>query len=86
MNITIIGLVDLLHNMENVLLLGLNLGLMIGIVITKHHTILSKDDSYGNLMILHESVHRLIHMKDLGKIQVLIKVLQLDKKQLNESK
>jgi len=43
---------------------------------------LSQDDSYSNLIILHKSVHRLIHLKDLEKIQVLIKVLQLDKKQL----
>ena len=43
---------------------------------------LLQDDSYSNLIILHESVHRLIHFKDLEKIQVLMKVLQLDKKQL----
>ena len=43
---------------------------------------LSQDDSYSNLIILHESFHRLIHLKDLEKIQVLMKVLQLDKKQL----
>ncbi|MEK4628448.1 MAG: group II intron reverse transcriptase/maturase [Solibacillus sp.] len=43
---------------------------------------LSQDDSYSNLIIVHKSVHRLIHLKDLEKIQVLMKVLQLDKKQL----
>jgi len=50
-----------------------------------HHRIpyyLSQDDSYSNLIIVHISVHRLIHLKDPEKIQVLMDVLQLDKKQL----
>lgn len=45
---------------------------------------LSQDDSYGNLIIVHESIHRLIHLKDLEKIKVLMKVLHLDKKQLKK--
>ena len=49
---------------------------------TPYH--LTKDDSYGNLMILHESVHRLIHMKNQEKIQVLLNALKLNKKQLKK--
>jgi len=49
---------------------------------TPYH--LSQDDSYGNLIIVHESVHRLIHLKDLVKIKVLMNVLNLDKKQLKK--
>jgi hypothetical protein len=44
----------------------------------------TKDDSYGNLQIVHESVHRLIHMKNREKIQVLLKALKLDEKQLQK--
>lgn len=47
---------------------------------TPHY--LTQDDSYGNLMIIHESIHRLIHLKDLEKIQMLLKALKLDEKQL----
>lgn len=50
---------------------------MIGIAITK-------DDSYGNLMIMHESVHHLIHMRNREKIQVLLNLLKLNEKQLIE--
>ncbi len=49
---------------------------------TPYH--LSKDDSYGNLLILHESVHRLIHLRNNEKIQVLLNTLKLDKKQLKK--
>ena len=45
---------------------------------------LSQDDSYGNLTVVHESIHRLIHLKDPEKIKVLLKVLNLDKKQLEK--
>ena len=45
---------------------------------------LTKDDSYGNLMILHQSVHRLIHMRNQEKIQVLLNVLKLNEKQLKK--
>ncbi|OIJ16356.1 group II intron reverse transcriptase/maturase [Anaerobacillus alkalilacustris] len=41
----------------------------------------SKDDSYSNLIVLHEAVHRLIHLKDSYKIQHLLSSLQLNKKQ-----
>jgi RNA-directed DNA polymerase len=44
----------------------------------------TKDDSYGNLLIVHESVHRLIHMKNREKIKVLLKALKLDKRQLQK--
>ena len=44
----------------------------------------AKDDSYGNLMILHESVHRLIHMRNQGKIQELLNALKLNKKQIKK--
>lgn len=45
---------------------------------------ITKDDSYGNLMILHESVHHLIHMKNQEKIPMLLNVLKLNEKQLNK--
>ena len=35
-------------------------------------------------MILHESVHRLIHMRNQGKIQELLSALKLNKKQLEK--
>jgi len=49
---------------------------------TPYH--LTKDDSYGNLMIVHQSVHRLIHMSNQGKIQELLNALKLNKKQLEK--
>ena len=49
---------------------------------TPYH--LTRDDSYGNLMILHESVHRLIHMKNHEKIEVLLNALKLDTKQFQK--
>ncbi len=52
-----------------------------------HHKMpyhLTKDDSYGNLMILHESVHRLIHLKSHEKIKALLNALCLNKKQLQK--
>lgn len=49
---------------------------------TPYH--LTKDDSYGNLTILHESVHRLIHMRNQEKIRVLLDALKLDEKQLKK--
>jgi RNA-directed DNA polymerase len=45
---------------------------------------LTKDDSYGNLMILHKSVHLLIHLRDHEKIQVSLDMLKLNEKQLTE--
>ena len=42
---------------------------------------LSKDDRYSNLIVLHEAVHRLIHLKDSEKFKALLKSLQLIKKQ-----
>jgi RNA-directed DNA polymerase len=45
---------------------------------------LSKDDSFSNLVILHESVHRLVHMKDKVKISALLKILKLSKKQIEK--
>lgn len=45
---------------------------------------LTKDDSYRNLMILHKSVHLLIHLRDQEKIQVLLNSLKLNEKQLIE--
>ncbi len=49
---------------------------------TPYH--LTRDDSYGNLMILHQSVHRLIHMRNQEKIQALLSALKLDEKQLKK--
>ncbi|MFT4416609.1 HNH endonuclease signature motif containing protein [Fredinandcohnia humi] len=45
---------------------------------------LSRDDTYSNLIVLHESVYQLIHLKDHEKIKNLIKVLELDKKQIQK--
>jgi hypothetical protein len=50
-----------------------------------HHKIpyhLSKDDRFSNLIVLHESVHRLVHLKDTEKIKTLLLILKLNKKQL----
>ena len=35
-------------------------------------------------MMVHEPIHRLIHMKNPEKIQVLLKVLKLNEKQLEK--
>ncbi|WP_430788610.1 group II intron reverse transcriptase/maturase [Virgibacillus flavescens] len=45
---------------------------------------LSKDDSFSNLVILHESVHRLVHMKDNDNIKALMQILNLSKKQIEK--
>lgn len=42
---------------------------------------ISKDDSYSNLIVLHEAVHRLVHLKNIDKIISLLEVLQLNKYQ-----
>jgi RNA-directed DNA polymerase len=42
---------------------------------------LSKDDRFSNLIVLHEVVHRLIHLKDIEKIKAILNSLQLDHKQ-----
>lgn len=44
----------------------------------------SKDDQFSNLIVLHESVHRLVHLKDTEKIKTLLHVLKLNKKQLEK--
>jgi RNA-directed DNA polymerase len=46
---------------------------------------LSRDDTYSNLIVLHESVHRLIHLKDYEKIKNLIKVLEMNNKQIQKA-
>lgn len=49
-----------------------------------HHKVpyhISKDDKYSNLIVLHEAVHRLVHLKDGNKIKSLLNVLQMSKKQ-----
>ena len=48
---------------------------------------LSKDDRFSNLIVLHEDVHRLIHLKDIEKIKALLNSLQLNhnqKEKVNE--
>ena len=79
-----IALVGSLHNMENVLLQALNLAKVIGIVIIKNPYHLSKDDRYSNLIVLHESVHRLIHLKDESKIKTILNALKLTNKQIEK--
>ncbi|MEC1717980.1 HNH endonuclease signature motif containing protein [Schinkia azotoformans] len=52
-----------------------------------HHKIpyhLSKDDNYSNLIILHETIHRLVHLKDIEKISITIESLKLSKKQIQK--
>ncbi|GGK09559.1 hypothetical protein GCM10007063_35050 [Lentibacillus kapialis] len=49
---------------------------------TPYH--LTKDDSYGNLVIVHEPVHRLIYMRNQEKMQVLLDALKLNEKQLKK--
>lgn len=49
-----------------------------------HHIIpyhLSKDDRYSNLIVLHETVHQLVHLKNMGKINSLLNELKLNNKQ-----
>jgi RNA-directed DNA polymerase len=46
---------------------------------TPYH--LSKDDGFSNLLVLHESVHQLVHLKDTDKIKTLLKTLKQNKKQ-----
>ena len=36
---------------------------------------------YSNLIVLHEAVHRLVHLKDIEKSKSLLNALQLNKKQ-----
>ena len=42
------------------------------------------DDSFDNLVILHEDIHRLIHLIDLKKISKIIERLSLNKKQIDK--
>lgn len=49
-----------------------------------HHKIpyyISKDDRYSNLIVLHEAVHKLVHLKDVNKINSLLGILHLKNKQ-----
>lgn len=49
-----------------------------------HHIIsyhLSKDDRYSNLLIVRDTIHQLIHLKDRSKIETLLEFLQLTSKQ-----
>ncbi len=64
----------------NLSLSGVELGLNDWHCHHKNPYHLSKDDSFSNLVILHESVHRIVHMKDNDKIIALIKILNLSKK------
>ena len=45
---------------------------------------LSKDDRYANLIVLHESVHRLVHLKDESKIKTILNALKLTHKQVEK--
>lgn len=48
-----------------------------------HHKIpyhISKDDRYSNLIVLHETLHRLVHLKDINKINSILDDLQLNSK------
>lgn len=50
--------------------------------ITPYH--LSKDHRFSNLIVLHEAVHRLVHIKDEHKIKDLLNVLNLNEKQIQK--
>ncbi|MBB6447915.1 hypothetical protein [Bacillus benzoevorans] len=64
--------------------IGIELGLDDWYCHDKTTYYLTKDDSYRNLTILNESVHRLIHKRNQEKIQVLLNALKLNKKQLEK--
>lgn len=52
-----------------------------------HHKIpyhISKDDKFSNLVVLHEAIHRLVHLKEPTKIEKLLSTLQLNQKQINK--
>ena len=57
---------------------------MIGIVIILILIIISKDDSYSNLIILNKAIHQLIHLKDKAKIEKFLKALKLTNKQIEK--
>ena len=42
---------------------------------------LSKDDRFSNLIVLHEAVHRLIHLKNIEKIKAFLILYNLNHKQ-----
>lgn len=49
-----------------------------------HHIMpyhLSKDDKYSNLLIVRDTIHQLIHLKDRSKIETLLESLKLSSKQ-----
>ena len=45
---------------------------------------LSKDDRYSNLIVLHETVHRLVHLKDDEKIKTILNALKVNNKQIEK--
>lgn len=45
---------------------------------------ISNDDKFSNLVVLHEAVHRLVHLKVRKKIGELLINLQLNQKQINK--
>lgn len=42
---------------------------------------LSKDDGYSNLVVIHKTIHQLVHLKDKVKIEALLQSLKLTSKQ-----
>ena len=53
-------------------------------VITNCPGILEVDDSYGNLILVKDSVHKLIHAINADTIAKYLELLQLDKSQLKK--
>ena len=53
---------------------------MIGTVIIKILIIFQKMIDYSNLIVLHEAVHRLVHLKDSEKIKALLNVFKANQK------
>lgn len=45
---------------------------------------LSKDDTFSNLVVLHETIHKLVHLKNVERINTLLKDLKLTKNQLEK--
>lgn len=52
-----------------------------------HHIIpleFGGNDRYQNLMVLHRSIHRLVHLVDKDKIECILEAFNLTKKQIEK--
>lgn len=60
---------------------GVELGLKDWQCHHKNPYYLSKDDRFSNLIILHEAIYQLVHLRENDKIKTLLNILQLNNKQ-----